>query len=449
MSLLAAIELRPIELRAEDWWTIATAACCSVACALVGCFLVLRRLSLLGDAVSHAILPGLAGAFLLTGTRDPAAMLAGALAVGVCTSALSAGLNRWGRVPADAAMGVVFTALFALGVILITLAASSVDLDPGCVLYGVLETTAFDTVSIAGVELPRSLVWLACVLLINTLVVVVFWKELAVTSFDPALAFTLGLPVAAIHHGLMTLVAATCVASFEAVGSVLVVAMLAAPGATAHLLTDRLWRLVVIACVSAAASAFLGYLAALSLETSVAGAIAAVAGLQFLIAVVGAPRHGLAARWAARARLSLRIDREDALGDLYRREEGLAKPAPWASGQPRRRLALWDLRRRGLVRRGPAGEPALTEAGRAEARRVVRSHRLWESYLAEHVPLPVDHLHEPSHRAEHFIGPELETRLIAELGRETDPHGRRIPGVERSPGDAPPVSSTDDGPPSR
>jgi manganese/zinc/iron transport system permease protein len=446
VTLLAAfIELHPVHLRAEDWWTIATAVCCSVACALVGCFLVLRRLSLLGDAISHAILPGVAGAFLLTGTRDPLAMLAGAMAVGVSTSALSAGLHRWGRVPADAAMGVVFTALFALGVILVSLAASSVDLDPGCVLYGVLETTAFDTVTILGFELPRALVWLGSVLLVNAAVIALFFKELTITSFDPALAAALGFPVAAIHYALMTLVAGTCVASFEAVGSVLVVAMLAAPGATAHLLTDRLPQLLAIACLSAAASAFLGYVAALTLETSVAGSIAAVAGAQFLLAVVAAPRHGVLARWVSRARLALRIDREDLLGLLYRWEERARAASPAAPGPtradlrratrkaPAAALAFFDLRRRGLVTPGAGGVVRLTDAGRAAAAGVVRSHRLWESYLARHVPLPIDHLHAPSHRAEHFIGPELATRLRDEVGRDTDPHGTPIPGDAAGP----------------
>ncbi|MBM4109338.1 MAG: iron ABC transporter [Phycisphaerae bacterium] len=418
-------------LRPDDWWTIATAAVCSVACAIPGCFLVLRRQSLLGDAISHAILPGLAGAFLLTGSRDPWWMLLGAGAVGLATAALSGVLHRRGRVPPDAAMGVVFSVFFALGVVLISLAAARVDLDPGCVLYGTLEIVAFDTLSVAGVEVPRVLVTLSVVLLVNAALVAAFFKELKVASFDPALATAMGFSAGLIHYALMTATAATAVVSFEAVGSVLVVAMLVAPGATAHLLTDRLGRLVAIACLSAGLSAFVGYLVALGLNTSVAGSVATIAGGQFLLAVLLAPRHGVGARAVARRLLSLRIDREDVLGTLYRRHEsGAASGAElaWAIPDPRRAArAVRALRRRGLLER--ADPLRLTPAGLDAARGVVRTHRLWETFLSRELGLPLDHLHEASHRAEHFISPEIQRRLSAD-SPDTDPHGKRIPPRE-------------------
>lgn len=425
-GLLAAAFLRP-----DDWWTIATAAACSIACAIPGCFLILRRQSLLGDAISHAILPGLAGAFLLTGSRDPAWMLLGAGAMGVLTAALSGVLHRRGRVPADAAMGVVFSVLFALGVVLISLAAARVDLDPGCVLYGTLETVAFDTTSTLGIEVPRVLVTQSVVLLANAALVVVFFKELKLASFDPALATAMGFSAGVIHYALMTATAATAVVSFEAVGSVLVVAMLVAPGATAHLLTDRLGRLLTLACVSAGASALIGYIFALWLNTSVAGSVAMIAGAQFLLAVLLAPRHGVAARGLSRLLLALRIEREDVLGTLYRlHEAGTARVAQaelaGASVHPRRAArAVKALRRRGLVHGDdPLG---LTPAGLDAARAVIRSHRLWETFLSRELGLPLDHLHEASHRAEHYLSPEIQARLSAELSPNADPHGRPIP----------------------
>jgi manganese/zinc/iron transport system permease protein len=295
-------------VRSEDLWTIATAAVCSVACGVLGCFLVLRRLALLGDAISHAILPGLAVAFLLTGTRDPLAMLAGAMAVGVLTALLSAGLARWGRVPDDAAMGVVFTTLFALGVILISFAARNVDLDPGCVLYGLLEFVPFDTVSLLGLELPRAFAWLSAALLINLALITLFYKELKIVCFDPYLATTMGISAALVHYGLMTAVAATAVASFEAVGSILVIAMLVAPGATAQLLTDRLSRMLLWSAALAALAAVLGYIFAVALNTSIAGMIASVSLGQFILAAIFAPRHGILARRLARPRHRLTPD---------------------------------------------------------------------------------------------------------------------------------------------
>jgi len=429
-------------VRADDLWTIAVAVCCAVACGTVGCFLVLRRMSLLGDAISHAILPGLALAFIITNSREPWAMLAGALVVGVLTALLSAGLSRWGRVPEDAAMGVVFTTLFALGVVLISIAARDVDLDPGCVLYGLLEFVPYDTVTLAGLELPRSFVWLGAVLAVNSALIALFFKELRIVCFDPYLATTMGISAALVHYALMTGVAATCVASFEAVGSILVVTMLVAPGATAHLLTDRLSRMLWISAACAAASAVAGYALAVRFEASIAGMISTAALALFVLAVFLAPRHGYAPRVARRLALSFRITREDALGLLYRwheRAAGAPRPVPPLTARhitaalragTLARGALWSLRRRGLITRGDAGALLPTPAGISAARGVVRAHRLWESYLAAHVGIAHDHLHEAAHRTEHFLTPELQERLGRQVPGPIDPHGKPIPGRE-------------------
>lgn len=292
--------IRGYEVRDEDLWTVGTAVLCSVACAVIGCFLVLRRMSLLGDAISHAILPGLALAFIVTNSREPLPMLGGAMVVGVLTAVLSSGLNRWGKVPEDASMGVVFTTLFALGVILITLVASDVDLDPGCVLYGLIEFVPFDTVSIAGTQVPRAFLWLGASLLVNVTLITVFFKELKIVCFDPHLATSMGISATLVHYGLMTSVAATSVASFEAVGSILVIAMLVAPGATAHLLTDRLSRMLWWSAGLAALSAVAGYVLAVRFNTSVAGMIATVSLGVFVLAAVASPRYGVVARMLVR-----------------------------------------------------------------------------------------------------------------------------------------------------
>lgn len=419
-------------LTADELWIIATACASAVACALLGCYLVLRRLSLLGDAISHAILPGLALAFIVTQSRSVGAMLVGAIAVGVLTALATAGLHRLGRVPEDAAMGVVFSSLFALGVLLITWVASSVDLDPGCVLYGLLEFVPFDTVRmpgfLGGLEIPRAFAWLAVVLATVVAAIVIFSKELRIVAFDPALATTLGISAALVHYSLLTLVAATTVVSFEAVGSILVVGMLVAPAATAHLLTDRLSRMMVIAALLAVGCGVFGYLGARHWNTSVAGMMTVVAGLEFLAAALFAPHHGVLVRKARQMSLSLRIRREDVLGELYRAgEHGAAGRAAPAMPNWSRRLALWSLRRRGDVSPGADRRAVLTAQGLARGRELVRSHRLWESFLARETPLAADHLHEPAHRAEHFVTREVAEKLAAEQADAHDPHGRAIP----------------------
>lgn len=419
-----------------DWWTLAIAALCAASCGMVGAFLVIRRLSLLGDAVSHSVLPGLGAAFMLAGSRSPAAMMAGALAAGVLTAALAAGVRRIGRLPHDAALGVVFTSLFALGVLMITWVAGSIDLDPGCVLYGLLELASLDRVDLLGCSVPRALPWQAGLFAGNLLLVVLLFKELRITSFDPLLATALGIHAGAVHAVLLTAVSATIVVSFEAVGSILVVALLVAPGATAQLLTDRLGRMVALSAAIGAGAATLGYLGAVALNANIAGMIAVAAGGMFMLAAVVAPRYGVGARALRHASLTLRIAREDILGVLYRvgeRGPGGAQAALQHAQAVRAagatifaRVACHQLRRRGLVeQRGD--ELALTPRGLEEARRIVRAHRLWESYLAQNLPLPLDQLHEASERFEHFMPRQMQEQLASEIGRQPDPHGREIP----------------------
>lgn len=436
--MTAVLAASIFDLTSVDVWTMLVAACSSVACGVIGCFLVLRRQALLGDAISHAILPGLALAFMLTGTRDPLPMFAGALGAGVLTAILSVGLHRWGRVHEDAAMGVVFATFFAVGVVLINLVARRVDLDPSCVLWGNLEFAGLDLMPLGPIEAPRALRTLGPVLALNVGVIVVFFKELRIASFDPHLATTMGISAAVVHYGLMTLVAGTCVASFEAVGSVLVVAMLVAPGATAHLLTDRLGRMIWIAAGVAVVAAVVGYMLAVHLRTTVAGMIGACAGAEFFAAVMLAPRRGVATKVIRRIELARRIDGEDILGMLYRwHEQGRGgRPLVRAdilaalAGGWTTRWALWSLRRAGMIRTDRDGAVRLTPEGRDSAARVVRSHRLWESYLARHLGLPLDHLHEPSHRAEHFVTPAMREAIGREITPALDPHGRAIPPAD-------------------
>lgn len=421
----------------DDAWTIATAACAAVACAVLGCFLVLRRMSMLGDAISHAILPGIVAAFIITSSRGVLPMLAGATVVGVLTAVFTAAIHRWGRIPEDAAMGVVFTTLFALGVLMIAWVPRDVDLDPGCVLYGLLEFVALDRVWVLGVEVPRAMLWLAATLLVVVGAVWAGYKELKVVSFDPALAASMGISVALVHHGFLALVAATTVVSFEAVGSILVIVMLIAPAAAAHLLTDRLASMIWIAAGLAVTSSVLGYVMALWVDTSAAGMISVVSGGQFVAAMLLAPRHGLVSKALGRSVLAMRISREDVLGILYRwherRDRGAAGSSPTSAeiagaiGSPvLARLAIRSLSRRGLAE-PDGGGLRLTEDGLRTARGIVRSHRLWETFLAKRLGLPVDHLHEPSHRVEHFITEDLQTSLVSDLGTRTDPHGSEIP----------------------
>ncbi|MBX9736094.1 MAG: metal ABC transporter permease, partial [Phycisphaerales bacterium] len=297
-------------LTINEMKNIATGVCVAVPIGVLGGFLVLRRMSLLGDAISHALLPGIIGAFLLSGTRDPLWMLAGALVIGLLTAGLSSCVKTYARVPEDASLGVVFSVLFALGVVMLSFVPRAMDFDPDCVLYGQLEYLALDSVSVMGVEMPRALLSIVPVGVVSLAFVVVCFPRLKLVTFDPALARALGINVALYSGVMLTLTAGTVVTGFQSVGSVLVVALLAAPGATAQLLTDRLSRMLALSAVFAGTAAIIGCVLAVKLYVSSAGMIAVVAGVQFALAVIFAPRKGLVSRSIARFRLSSRIARE-------------------------------------------------------------------------------------------------------------------------------------------
>ena len=427
--------------------TIAVGSVCNVSCAVLGCYLVLRRMSLLGDAISHAILPGLVIGFLLTGSISIVPMFAGALVFGMLTAFLTQTLQTYGRVSEDAGMGVVFTSLFALGVVLIS-GIGRMHLDKDCVFEGKIDLVAIDITEFAGLGVPLALGSLLPVLVMAVAFILLFWKELKVASFDPMLATSMGINATQIHYLLMGMVAGTTVAAFEAVGSILVVAMLIVPGATAHLLTDRLGWMILWSAVMGVLAAILGYIGAAYWNTSVAGMMAVAVGGQFLVVVIFAPRHGLLSKLVGHLELSLRIVAEDIVAALYRLEEqrtgssevdrATVDQATWADcrgfadGSLLTRPAAMMLRLRGQLAFVSGGRVELTDAGRRLGNSLVRSHRLWETFLDRHFELPADHLHEPASRIEHFIGPALQEKLARELdGSAVDPHGRSIPPLEQ------------------
>ncbi len=428
-----------------DTWTVLIGVLSACSCALVGNYLVLRKLSLMGDAISHAVLPGLAVAFIVTNSRAAGPMFLGAVIVGVLTGVLTEVIRRYGKVEHGAAMGVVFSLFFAAGLILIRRVTDRVDLDPGCVLYGNINQIALEALD---QQIPQAAVILGGVLLANLLFVGLLYKELKICAFDPELASTLGIPAGLLHYGLMIMVAVTAVANFEVVGSILVIAMLIVPAAAAHLLTDRLGIMILLSVVLAAVSAVAGHILAAfgpgwlghSGDANTAGMMAVVCGVLFAGALLLGPRHGIISRLVHRLQLSAKIVREDLLGLLYRWHERQSGPARGmtaeallaAVGQDRlTRRALRALRRCGDVQmavRDARSEFSLSPTGLVKAAQLVQSHRLWEAYLDKHFQLPSDHLHMPAERVEHYITPAIREGLREQLtDLSHDPHGSQIP----------------------
>lgn len=286
-----------------DFWIILTGSLVAATCGVLGCFLVLRKMAMVGDAISHSVLPGIAIAFLISGSRDSLLMLAGAAVLGLITVFLIQMLQQSG-LQSDASIGIVFTALFAIGVILISLNASHIDLDLDCVLFGEIAYVPWDTWMLNGYDMGPAAVWMlgGTLLLVLTLIGV-FYKQFKLCAFDPALAAAVGIPVVLFHYLLMGMVSVATVASFESVGAILVVGMLIVPASTAYLLTDRLSRMLLYSVLIGILCSAGGYYLAKWLDASIAGAMISVAGILFVLAFIFSPLHGLAARYLKRRRL--------------------------------------------------------------------------------------------------------------------------------------------------
>ena len=266
-------------------------------CGLVGCFVILRRMALVGDAISHSLLPGITIAFLLTHSRDTLPMMLGAVAAGVVTVALIEAIRYTSRIKPDAAIGIVFSSLFAVGVILISVFADEVDLDAECVLYGELGFIPLQDIAYFGeiVIGPEPVVRMAIIALIATVLLFAFFKEMIVTSFDSGLAASLGINPTRYQYGLTLFLSIVIVSSFESVGVVLVIAMIIFPGATALMLTDRLPIALALSTVISGAYSLIGFHLATWLNASIAGGMTVIAGIGFGIVWAFAPQRGLIA----------------------------------------------------------------------------------------------------------------------------------------------------------
>ncbi len=264
------------------WRGVLIALLVAIPCATLGVFLYLRRLSLISDALAHVALPGIVFAFLLTWTLDSGAMLAGAIVLGIFTTFLIEKLSQASNVRPDASIGIVFTVVFSIGVILLSTQVKSVDIDTSCVLYGNLLGVSGETIWTLGILAPLILI-----------LVGVFYRWLSVLSFDKNLAITLGIPVSLMHYGLMTAVSTMTVAGFEAVGAILVMGFIIVPAATAHRIADRLNTMIFLAVGFSVFATFTGLYISIWINCSPTGAIVSFMGVLYALVFLFAPKTGV------------------------------------------------------------------------------------------------------------------------------------------------------------
>lgn len=269
----------------QDFWILLVVILLSVPASLLGAFLMLRKMGMLTDAIAHSILPGIVIAYLMTNKKDSLTILLLASLFGLITTFIIAWIEKRLKNRNDAATGISFTFLFAVGIVLVTLFAEQADLDPDCVLFGEMLYIPFETILFGKQEIPRTLPIALSVFILVILFIKLAYRKLKLISFDESYAFSIGISVALWHYTLISLVSVLTVASFEILGSVLVIALFMFPPATAFLMSKKLEQLLYISLIISILSIILGYYLSVWQGGSSAASIVIIQGVFFMISL--------------------------------------------------------------------------------------------------------------------------------------------------------------------
>jgi manganese/zinc/iron transport system permease protein len=425
------------------WYVMAGCAILGVSSGALGCFAVLRRQSLLGDALAHAALPGICIAFLVTGSKNPGVMLLGALGSGLLGSLFILGIVRGTRLKEDAAIGTVLSVFFGGGIVLLT----AIQHQPNAAQAG-LDKFLF---GYAASLVPKDLQVLGLLTLAVLVVLVLFYKEFKLLAFDRDFGVSLGFPMRTLEVLLTSLIVVAVVIGLQTVGVVLMAAMLITPAVAARQWTHSLGLMVPLSASIGAGCGVVGAIASSAGRNIPTGPVIVLAVTGVLIVSLAiAPRRGLVWSWLRLLHHRRKVRVENLLADLYRLGEGFND---WASAYtladltgvrrlPAKRIGRTaaELERKGWLEQAEPADavdptPAwrLTEEGLDEARRVVRNHRLWELFLARRLELAADHIHRDAEDMEHTLPPAVIAELEQMLGQPAlDPHGETIPVVRGS-----------------
>lgn len=398
-----------------------------LVCGLLGAFIVLRGMALMGDTLGHAVLPGVALSFMITGRKEIIPLMIGASLAGALGTGSVWAIRHLSRIKEDAAMGLVLSSFFALGIVFLTIIQkSSVGAQSG------LDKFLFGQAATLG---RSDVLVLAIVALVCLTVVLLLLKELTVASFDPLFARATGLPVPLLNALLMGLVTVAVVASIPAVGVVLVSAMLITPAATAQLLSKRMPTMLVLSTGIGALSGALGALLSFLGHSIPTGPCMVLAATFFFVtAYLFAPGRGLVMVAWRRLSRRRRTERENLVKSIYRSLEDRNDPE-WlelADLAADRNESVSEVQSR-IRSLGPLvqlekSRVKLCPEGIELGKRLVRNHRLWELFLTRQADIAHDHVHRDAEEIEHVLPPEVVARLEDLLDNpETDPHGRPIP----------------------
>ena len=421
--------METFEILFTQEWAIRALISSSVVglmCGALGCFIVLRNMALIGDALSHAILPGIVVAYIFFGASTIGFFL-GSVVAGLLSAIGITWIQRNVNTKNDAAIGIVFTAMFAIGVIGI----SHISRQPGVHL----DLKDFLVGNMLGVS-NEDLILTSCIGIYVFLSIIVFYRYLFTTTFQPVIAQTMGISVSIIHYFLMLMLSFVVVASLRAVGVILVVAMLVTPASTALLLSNKLKTVICIASLVGLLSAILGLIISIQFETTPGPAMTVVAAVLYFLTVIFAPERGLLFKSIRNNRLKKKIMFEDTLKQALKlsglgklNKQNLQEKLGYSKSVLNQNLS--SLIKKGLASNNPV--LSLTEVGEKEATKLVRAHRLWETYLVNQMGLNSEQIHEDAEKYEHLLTEEMLDELDAKLGYPNyDPHGSPIPRKGKS-----------------
>ena len=406
-------------------------------CGLLGSFIVVRKMALIGDAISHAVLPGVALGFLWSMDKDPLAILVGATVAGLTGSLVVELIQRTTKIKQDAALGIVLASFFAVGLCMIRMIQNN---DGASKITG-LKSYLFGDVAVLG---RQDVLTIAGVVTITVLLVILLYRQLLTIGFDREFALSIGLPVRLLDGLFQLFLAFSIVVALQAVGVVLVSALLITPAAAAYLLVNRMHHMLWVAAAIGMFAAVLGvFFSFLGSDLPTGPFMVLGASSVFLVAYLFAPRHGRITRWLRHRSRRRDVSNENTLKSIYRilerdavgHDPGKVVQIGRLAGERRVSKADLDkdlrrLQRVGAVEFSGQGEDVtLTGSGLEQAQRVVRNHRLWELYLTNEADYASNHVHDDAEKIEHFLSEEKVAEIERQLDYpEIDPHGQPIPG---------------------
>lgn len=415
-----------LEIMFTEPWAIRALIASSLVgltCGALGSFIVLRNMSLFGDALSHSVLPGVAVAFMLIGVSS-LGFFAGAVVASFITAVGITWIQNNIDTKNDAAIGIVYTAMFSIGVMLISYLSKTggVHLDLKDFLFGYVLGVSDEDLLLTG--------FIAVYVFIS---IIIFYRYLFLTTFQPVIAETMGISVNLVRYFVILLLSFTVVASLQSVGVILVVAMLITPASTALLLSDRLKNVLVISAFLGLVSAVTGLVLSIAFDTTPGPAMAVVATIIYLFVSFFAPKKGLLSRTMRRRDQTKKINLEDVLKQSLKLHEkgsltfnGLAERVTFGEQKLRKYLRLLNADQ--SIQLASPTEIILTDRGVERATRLVRAHRLWETYLVNQMGLTEEQIHDDAEKYEHLLTDELLDEVDASLGYPAlDPHGSPIP----------------------